>query len=85
MYSKNNWIPYLCLEDGQSILVVDYKDPVRKGFLVEDKIEVDKRVQVILPIESVINERYFVNENGIIEERNPYCKHCNSTHFVKKG
>ena len=30
-------------------------------------------------------KKYFVNENGIIEERNPYCKHCNSTHFVKKG
>lgn len=85
MNSKNEWVPFVRLEDGQCMLVADYKDPVRKGFLVEDEIEIDKRMQVILPIKSIIDDRYFVNEEGIIEEHHPYCKHCHSHHFIRKG
>ena len=62
MNSKNEWVPFVRLEDGQCMLVADYKDPVRKGFLVEDEIEIDKRMQVILPIKSIIDDKYFVNE-----------------------
>ena len=54
-------------------------------FVVGEEIGEDNTMQVILPIESVINEKYFVNEYGIIEERNPYCNHCHSHNFIKKG
>ena len=33
---------------------------------------------LILPIESILDYNYFVNKNGEIEERYPYCKHCGS-------
>lgn len=85
MNSEKECLPYLCLDDGQYIFVGDFVDPIRKGFLVEKEIDEINTIQIILPIRAVINEKYFVNENGVIEERNPYCKHCNSHHFVKKG
>ena len=85
MKNENNCLPYLCLENGEYIFNGDFVDPVRKGFLVKKEIDDDNTMQIILPIESVINEKYFVNADGVIEERNPYCKHCNSHHFVKKG
>ena len=85
MKKKNECPPGLCLEEGQYILDGDFKDPVRKGFLVKKEIDADNTIQIILPIASIINEKYFVNEDGVIEERNPYCKHCNSHHFIKKG
>ena len=77
--------PSLCLEEGQYILDGDFENPVRNGFVVEKEIGEDNTMQIILPIASVINEKYFVNEEGIIEERDPYCKHCNSHHFIRKG
>lgn len=85
MKKKNECPPGLCLEEGQYILDGDFKDPVRKGFLVKKEIDADNTIQIILPIASIINEKYFVNEDGVIEECNPYCKHCNSHHFIKKG
>ena len=75
--------PGLCLEEGQYILDGDFENPVRKGFVVEKEISEDNAMQIILPIASIINEKYFVNEDGIIEERDPYCKHCNSHHFIR--
>ena len=30
-------------------------------------------------------KKYFVNEEGIVEERNPYYKHFYSHYFVRKG
>ena len=85
MYKKNECPLGLCLEEGQYILDGDFVDPVRKGFLVEKEIGEDKSMQVILPIKSIINEKYFVNEDGVIEESDPYCKHCNSHNFIRKG
>ena len=85
MKSKKECPPSLCLDEGQYIFDGDFKDPVRKGFVVEKEIDGDNSMQIILPIRSVINEKYFVNDKGIIEERDPYCKHCNSHHFVRKG
>ena len=85
MQSKKECPPGLCLEEGQYILAGDFEDPVRKGFVVEKEISEDNAMQIILPIASVINEKYFVNEDGVIEERDPYCKHCNSHHFIRKG
>ena len=58
---------------------------VRKGFLTVKEIDKKDTVQIILPIASILNEKYLVNDEGIIEERNPYCKHCHSHHFIRKG
>ena len=80
MKSKKECPPSLCLDEGQYIFDGDFKDPVRKGFVVEKEIDGDNSMQIILPIRSVINEKYFVNDKGIIEERD-----CNSHHFVRKG
>ena len=85
MKTKKECPPSSCLEEGQYILDGDFKDPVRKGFVVEKEISEDNTMQVILPIRSIINEKYLVKEYGVIEERNPYCKHCNSRHFIRKG
>ncbi len=85
MQTKNKRLPGLYLEEEQYILDGDFKDPVRKGFLVEKEIDEDKTMQIILPIKSIINEKYFVNEDGVIEECDPCYKHCNSHNFIKKG
>ena len=74
----------LYLEEWQYIFDGDFADPVRKGFVVQKEIDENNRMQAILPIASIINEKYFVNEEEIIEERNSYCKHCNSHHFIKR-
>ena len=36
MQSKNKYLPYLNLINGQYIFVGAFKDPLRKGFLVEN-------------------------------------------------
>ena len=61
MKTKKECPPSLCLEEGQYILDGDFKDPVRKGFLVKKEIDADNTIQIILPIASIINEKYFVN------------------------
>lgn len=74
-----NWLVILIYYVGA------YKDPVRKGYLVEK--DFDKKIcpQLILPIESILDDKYFVNSQGILEEREPYCKHCGSRRYIKKG
>ena len=77
-------LPYLRLDDKQYIFIGAFKDPVRKGFLDEKDFVEKNYVQIILPIESILDEDYIVNENGEIEERNPYCKRCGSRNVIKK-
>lgn len=50
-----NWLVILIYYVGA------YKDPVRKGYLVEK--DFDKKIcpQLILPIESILDDKYFVN------------------------
>ena len=85
MKTENKSPSCLYWEEGDNKFNGDYKDPVCKGFVVEKDMDKDNTMQIILPIESIINDKYFVNKKGIIEERNPYCKHCNSSHFIRKG
>lgn len=85
MKSKNKCLPYLELVDGQYKFIGAFKDPVRKGYLKEKEVKTKKSNQIILPIASILDERYQVNEEGIIEERHPYCQHCNSTSYIRKG
>lgn len=81
MYNQNKCLPYLILEDGTYKFVGNYKDPVRHDELRE--IE-DKSFQIILPIEAILDENYFVNSDGVIEYRKPYCTKCNSHNIIKK-
>lgn len=85
MKSKNKCLPYLYLENNQYIFIGDIEDPKRNGRVNE--VEEDRKnfVQIILPIASIIDNRYQVNEEGVIEERHPYCKHCHSSSFQRKG
>ena len=85
MKTENKSLPYLSLNNGQYIFIGSFKDPVRKGYLKEKEIDTKNYVQIILPIASIIDERYQVNEKGVIEECHPYCKHCHSTSHVRKG
>ena len=85
MYKEIKCLPYLRLVGNTYIFVGGYKDPVRKGYLLEK--DFDKRIcpQLILPIESILDDKYFVNSQGILEERDPYCKHCGSRKCIRKG
>lgn len=85
MKSEIKCLPYLNLVNGQYIFVGGYKDPVRKGFLNEKELDEKIYPQLILPIGAILDDNYFVNSQGIIEERNPYCKHCGSKKFSRKG
>ncbi len=78
-------LPYLRLVGETYIFVGAFKDPIRKGFLVEKDFDEKIYPQLILPIESILDDNYFVNSQGIVEEREPYCKHCGSKKFSRKG
>ena len=85
MKTENKCLPYLSLVGETYIFVGAFKDPVRKGYLVEKDFDEKSCPQLILPIESILDENYFVNSQGIVEERKPYCKHCGSKKFSRKG
>lgn len=81
MQNKNKCLPYLILEDGQYIFVGPYVDPIRHDDFFE--IE-DNSFQIILPIESILDDTFFVNSQGVIEYCKPSCYHCGSRNVVKK-
>ena len=85
MKTENECLPYLSLVNGEYIFIGDFKDPKRKGRVNEKEVDSKNLVQIILPIASILDNRYQVNEDGIIEERHPYCKHCHSSNFIRKG
>lgn len=85
MKSGNKCLPYLNLINGQYIFVGAFKDPLRKGFLVENDFVEKNYVQLLLPIASFLDDNYFINSEGIIEEVNPYCKHCGAKKYSRKG
>ena len=85
MKQTNKCLSYLHLEDGEYIFTGAFSDPVRKGFLTEKEIDCENHVQVILPIAAVLDNRFLVNDERVIEERNPYCRHCYSHDFIRKG
>lgn len=85
MKTEIKCLPYLKLVGDIYIFVGAYKDPVRKGFLVEKDFDEKIYPQLILPIESILDNNYFVNSKGIVEERNPFCKHCGAKKYSRKG
>ena len=82
MNTKNKSPPSYILEDGEYKLIADYNDPVRKD--VEREI-VDNSIQIILPIESFLDDNYRVNSDGVIEYVNRFCSKCMSKKIHKKG
>ena len=64
MNIENKSLPYYILEDNQYKFIGDYKDPERKDVEYE---HVDNTIQIILPIESILNEDYVINSDGVIE------------------
>ena len=72
MKSKIKCLLYLRLVGGAYIFIGAFKDPVRKGFLVEKDFDDKINPQLILPIESILDDNYFVNSQEIVEEREPY-------------
>ena len=85
MQSKNKYLPYLNLINGQYIFVGAFKDSVRKGFLVENDFVEKNYTQLLLPIASFLDDNYFINSEGIIEEVNPCYKHCGAKKYSRKG
>ena len=81
MYNQNNCLPFLILEDNTYKFVGDFVDPIRH----ENKREIlDKSVQIILPIQSILDNNFFVNSDGVIEYRERHCCKCGSSNVIKK-
>ena len=81
MYSKNNCLPYLILEDGEYKFVGDFVDPIRH----DNRCEIlDNSFQIILPIKSILDDTFLVNSDGVIEYRKRHCSKCGSKHVIKK-
>ena len=59
----------------------DYKDPERKDVEYE---HVDNTIQIILPIESILNEDHVINSDGVIEYKKRRCSCCSSKNIHKK-
>ena len=59
-------LPYLRLVGKTYIFIGAFKDPVRKGFLVEKDFDEKIYPQLILPVESILDDTYFVNSQGIL-------------------
>ena len=85
MKSEIKCLPYLRLFSETYIFIGAFKGSVRKGFLVEKDFDEKIYPQLILPIESILDDNYFVNGQGILEEPEPFCKHCGAKKYSRKG
>ncbi len=81
MYKQNKCLPFLILEDGQYKFVGFSEFPKRNDEVCEI---IDNSYQIILPIESILDENYFVNSDGVIEYCKPFCSKCGSHNVIKK-
>ena len=85
MNTEIKCLSYLRLVGETYIFIGAFNDPVRKGFLVEKDFDEKLYPQLILPVESILDNTYFVNSQGILEEREPYCKHFRAKKYIRKG
>lgn len=65
-------------------LSVDIRILFVKVFLNEKELDEKIYPHLILPIDAILDDNYFVNSQGIIGERNSYYKHCGSKNFLEK-
>lgn len=82
MKCRNKCLPFLNLVDGQYKFIGDFVDPIRNDV---ECVVVDNSFQVILSVESNLDDDFFVNAEGIVEYRKPVCSKCNSHKVIKKG
>ena len=82
MQKENKSLPSYILEDGQYKLIENYRDPVRHEVEIE---KMDNSFQIILPIESILDDNYLINADGVLEYKNRCCSHCTSKNTHKKG
>lgn len=82
MQNENKSLPRYILEDGQYILIGDYNDPIRNDVRMEVE---ENSIQIILPIESILDDKYRINSDGVIEYKNRFCSCCSSKNVHKKG
>lgn len=66
MKTKIKCFPYLRLVGETYIFICAFKNPVRKGYLDEKDFDEKIYPQLILPIESILDDNYFVNSQGIL-------------------
>ena len=62
MQNENKSLPSYILEDGQYKLIENYRDPVRYEVEIE---KMDNSFQIILPIESILDDNYLINADGV--------------------
>ena len=62
MKNENKSLPCYILEDGQYKLIENYRDPVRHDVETE---KIDNSFQIILPIESILDDNYLINADGV--------------------
>ena len=78
MKNKNKSLPSYILENGQYKLIENYRDPVRHEVEIE---KMDNSFQIILPIESILDDNYLINADGVLEYKNRRCSHCTSKKY----
>ena len=66
-------LPYLKLVGDTYKFVGAYKWSVWKEYLVEKDFDKKFYLQLILLIGFILDDKYFVNSQGILEECEPYC------------
>lgn len=81
---RNQCILYLRLIGEIYIFIGALKGSVQKEFLVEKDFDEKNYSQLIFPIEFILDDTYFVNSPGILEEREPYCKYSCAKKYVRK-
>ena len=62
MQKENKSLPSYILEDGQYKLIENYRDSVRHEVEIE---KIDNSFQIILPIESILDDNYLINADGV--------------------
>ena len=80
MNSENKCPPYLILKDENINLLVFLKFQSEKMKSVK---LLDNSYQIILPMENILDENYFVNSDGVISIKT-ICSKCNSHDIIKK-
>lgn len=81
MKSKNKCLPSYILDDGTFKLIGDYNDPVRNDELCEI---IDNSIQIILPIERILDDKFKINSDGVLKFRERICSCCLSKKIHKK-
>ena len=81
--SQNNSLPYLSLVNGKYIFISDLKNPKRKKRENEKEGDSESCFRLFL-IASIIDNKYQLNKDGIIEEHHPYYKHYHVLTLLKK-